>query len=260
MNEIYLFNQNRPTVCAPQRRLDAGEFLGARHSGDGSNLFPSHGPATSSAGIPSDPAEVQQEYRAENAEASIMSIRGQAYIAGVDEIAPARLPTSRWRSCMPNSRSVPCVTADCRRRTSTAISAPVMSGGIQMVEYLGLKVRHFDSTEAGGASYLLDVGHAAEAIAAGKCNVALITLEEARVPKASPPERRRASITWRRRTFSSRRRLAPPSSTCMRCRRRGTCTNSAPPASNSPGSRWPRPITPSTIRTPCCVRWSRSRM
>jgi acetyl-CoA C-acetyltransferase len=49
-------------------------------------------------------------------------------------------------------------------------------GGIQTVEYLGLKLRHFDATEAGGASYVLDVGHAAQAIAAGKCIVALITL------------------------------------------------------------------------------------
>jgi acetyl-CoA C-acetyltransferase len=45
-----------------------------------------------------------------------------------------------------------------------------------MVEYLGLRLRHFDATEAGGASYVLDVGHAAQAIAAGKCRVALITL------------------------------------------------------------------------------------
>ena len=33
-----------------------------------------------------------------------------------------------------------------------------------------------DSTETGGSSYIVHVGHAAEAIAAGKCKVALITL------------------------------------------------------------------------------------
>ncbi len=49
-------------------------------------------------------------------------------------------------------------------------------GGLQMAEYLGLRLRHFDATEAGGASYVLDVGHAAQAIAAGRCSVALITL------------------------------------------------------------------------------------
>ena len=49
-------------------------------------------------------------------------------------------------------------------------------GALSMVDYLGLKLRHIDSTETGGSSYLLHVGHAAEAIAAGKCKVALITL------------------------------------------------------------------------------------
>ncbi|QKD44667.1 thiolase domain-containing protein [Alicycliphilus denitrificans] len=49
-------------------------------------------------------------------------------------------------------------------------------GPLSMVDYLGLKVRHIDSTDVGGASYLVHVSHAAQAIAAGKCNVALITL------------------------------------------------------------------------------------
>src|SRR6187200_686079 len=49
-------------------------------------------------------------------------------------------------------------------------------GPISMSEYLGLQPRHIDSTETGGSSYLLHVGHAAAAIAAGKCRVALITL------------------------------------------------------------------------------------
>jgi len=50
-------------------------------------------------------------------------------------------------------------------------------GGLSMVDYMGLKnVRHLDSTETGGSSYILHVGHAAQAIAAGKCSVALITL------------------------------------------------------------------------------------
>lgn len=49
-------------------------------------------------------------------------------------------------------------------------------GGLPMVEYIGLKPRHIDSTDIGGASYILHVAHAAQAIAAGKCSVALITL------------------------------------------------------------------------------------
>ena len=47
---------------------------------------------------------------------------------------------------------------------------------MSMVDYLNLKVRHVDWTETGGTSYLIHVAHAAQAIAAGKCNAALITL------------------------------------------------------------------------------------
>ena len=49
-------------------------------------------------------------------------------------------------------------------------------GATTMAEYLGLKLRHVDSTECGGSAPILHVAHAAEAIAAGRCNVALITL------------------------------------------------------------------------------------
>ena len=49
-------------------------------------------------------------------------------------------------------------------------------GMVNMVDYLGLNARHVDSSEMGGSSYIAHVSHAAQAIAAGKCNVALITL------------------------------------------------------------------------------------
>lgn len=52
-------------------------------------------------------------------------------------------------------------------------------GGMTMADYLGLRrLRHIDSTETGGSSYLLHVSHAAQAIAAGHCNVALITMAD----------------------------------------------------------------------------------
>ena len=57
-------------------------------------------------------------------------------------------------------------------------------GGLSMIDYLGLNVRHTDSTETGGSSYILHVAHAAQAIAAGKCRVALITL--AGRPRSEP--------------------------------------------------------------------------
>ncbi|WP_169543620.1 thiolase domain-containing protein [Sneathiella aquimaris] len=49
-------------------------------------------------------------------------------------------------------------------------------GGMIMAEYMGLDLSYTDTTETGGSSYLVHVGHAMRAIAAGKCKVALITL------------------------------------------------------------------------------------
>ncbi|TYK52659.1 thiolase domain-containing protein [Actinomadura decatromicini] len=49
-------------------------------------------------------------------------------------------------------------------------------GPLSMSEYLGLRCRYLDTTETGGASYLSHVGHAAAAITAGKCRVALVVM------------------------------------------------------------------------------------
>jgi acetyl-CoA C-acetyltransferase len=47
---------------------------------------------------------------------------------------------------------------------------------LYMADYLGLKLKWYDGTESGGCSYLAPIEHAAAAIAAGHCSVALITL------------------------------------------------------------------------------------
>jgi acetyl-CoA C-acetyltransferase len=50
-------------------------------------------------------------------------------------------------------------------------------GANSMADYLGLtRLRHVDTTDTGGSAYLIHVSHAAQAIAMGTCNVALITL------------------------------------------------------------------------------------
>ncbi|MDA9488295.1 thiolase domain-containing protein [Bradyrhizobium sp. CCBAU 11361] len=53
--------------------------------------------------------------------------------------------------------------------------APGM-GPLGMVDFLNLRVRYCDSTDIGGSAPLQHVAHAAQAIAADKCSVALITL------------------------------------------------------------------------------------
>ncbi|MCH4893259.1 MULTISPECIES: thiolase domain-containing protein [unclassified Sphingomonas] len=49
-------------------------------------------------------------------------------------------------------------------------------GVLSIAEYLGLRLTYMDNTDPGGSAYQMHVAHAAEAIAAGKCNVAIVVL------------------------------------------------------------------------------------
>src|SRR3954447_5488563 len=109
-----------------------------------------------------------------------MSIKGKSYIVGIYE-HPTRLA---------QDKTVPMLHAECAKGAledagltkndidgyfCAAGDTPGL-GGLSTGDYLGLQARRIDSTDTGGSSYLLQVGHVAEAIAAGKCSVALITL------------------------------------------------------------------------------------
>jgi acetyl-CoA C-acetyltransferase len=91
-------------------------------------------------------------------------------------------------------------------------------GGVSMADYLGLKLSHLDSTETGGSSYVVHVGHAAQAIAAGKCRVALITL--AGKPRTSPGEARSSALPDAPEgPFESRYGLTTPGAYALAARR-----------------------------------------
>jgi acetyl-CoA C-acetyltransferase len=108
-----------------------------------------------------------------------MTIKGKAYIVGAFEHptrkAPEKSVAQLHAECAKGAIEDAGLTKDDIDGYFCAGDAPGM-GGISMANYMGLKLRHIDSTDTGGSSYLVHVGHAAEAIAAGKCNVALITL------------------------------------------------------------------------------------
>ena len=57
---------------------------------------------------------------------------------------------------------------------SWGIPGPGAMPTLTLAEYLGITPRFFDSTNVGGSSFEAHVGHAARAIAAGDCEVALI--------------------------------------------------------------------------------------
>ncbi len=84
------------------------------------------------------------------------------------------------------------------------------SGGpMSMADYMGLRnLQHLDSTDVGGSSYILHVGHAAQAVAAGKCSVALITLAGKPLTEgAGAPPRAGASVTRPEDAFESPNRV-----------------------------------------------------
>ncbi len=128
-----------------------------------------------------------------------MSIKGKAYVAGIYEhptrkaegIPIAQLHAEVAKGALDDAGlSVRDVDA-----YFCAGDAPGL-GGLSMADYLGLRVRHTDTTETGGSSYIVHVNHAAQAVAAGKCKVALITLagkprtggaQPGRAPMASQP-------------------------------------------------------------------------
>jgi acetyl-CoA C-acetyltransferase len=108
-----------------------------------------------------------------------MSIKGKAYIAGIyehptrkaDDKSLAQLHAEVAKGALEDAG----LSKDDVDGYFCAGDAPGL-GPLSMVDYMGLKPRHLDSTDTGGSSYVVHVGHAAEAIAAGKCKVALITL------------------------------------------------------------------------------------
>jgi len=103
-----------------------------------------------------------------------LSIKGKAYIAGIYEHPTRHAPD---KSTAQLHAEVAKGAIEDAGLTSADIdgyfcAGDAPGGAWPMVDYLGLKVRHIDSTETGGSSYIIHIGHAAEAIAAGNFEAA----------------------------------------------------------------------------------------
>src|SRR6266849_5685341 len=128
-----------------------------------------------------------------------MTIKGKAYIGGIYEHPTRKADDESARGALEDAG----LTRNDVDGYFCAGDAPGL-GGLSMVDYMGLRLRHMDTTETGGSSYVIHVGHAAEAIAAGKCNVALITLagrprarrRETTAPLPTPPSSTRSGRRW----------------------------------------------------------------
>ena len=109
-----------------------------------------------------------------------MTIKGKAYIVGAYEHPLRKAPD---KSVAQLHAEVAKGALEDAGLTKNDIDGYFCAGDApganiwSMANYMNLKqLRHVDSTDMGGCSYLVHVAHAAEAIAAGKCNVALVTL------------------------------------------------------------------------------------
>jgi acetyl-CoA C-acetyltransferase len=108
-----------------------------------------------------------------------MSLKGAGYIVGAWE-HPTRKASDKsvtllHAECAKGALDDAGLTKDDVDAYYCAGDAPGL-GPMSMIDYMGLKVRHMDSTDVGGSSYQVAVGHALEAIATGRANVCLITL------------------------------------------------------------------------------------
>src|SRR6202789_5354 len=134
-----------------------------------------------------------------------MSIKGKAYVVGAWEHPLRDIPhlsTAQVHAeCAAGALPAAGLSFDDVDAYFCAGDAPGF-GAMSMADYMGLKLKHMDSTETGGSSYIVHAGHAAEAIAAGKCQVALITL-------AGRPLGSRAGLGDAA-TRGERFRMAPP--------------------------------------------------
>jgi acetyl-CoA C-acetyltransferase len=108
-----------------------------------------------------------------------MSLKGAGYIVGAWEHptrkAADKSVTLLHAECAKGALDDAGLTKDDVDAYYCAGDAPGL-GPMSMIDYMGLKVRHLDSTDVGGSSYQVAVGHALQAIATGRANVCLITL------------------------------------------------------------------------------------
>lgn len=109
-----------------------------------------------------------------------MSLNGKAYIAGAFEhptrkavdLSLAQIQADVAKGALDDAGLT---HADVDGFFCAAGDTPGL-GPMSIIDYLGLNPTYFDSTDTGGSSYLLQVEHAAQAIAQGRCRIALITL------------------------------------------------------------------------------------
>src|SRR3569833_1309190 len=107
-----------------------------------------------------------------------MSIKGKAFIVGAYEHPERIMPDKSVAQI--HAEVVVGALADAGLKTSDVDGlycvGPASLPGLSMADYLGLKLSNVDTTLVGGSSPVYQLGHAAAALATGRCRIAVITL------------------------------------------------------------------------------------
>ena len=109
----------------------------------------------------------------------VTSIRGQAYIVGAYEHPERVIPDKSVAQIHAEVCAGALKDAGLRMKDVDGLFITGGGGmlGMAMAEYLGLdNLTYVDTTATGGSSPVFQIGHAAAAIAMGKCKVALVSL------------------------------------------------------------------------------------
>ena len=101
-----------------------------------------------------------------------MSIRGKAAIVGIHEYESRFDPQASELSIQADSISR---ALDDAGLTKDDVDAMYSHSGFLLAEYLNIFPDNIDTTQVGGGSYEFHIAHAAAAIAAGQCEVAVIS-------------------------------------------------------------------------------------
>jgi acetyl-CoA C-acetyltransferase len=107
-----------------------------------------------------------------------MSIKGKGYIVGAYEHPTRKAPDKTVAQLHAEATLGALADAGLGKEDVDGYfcAGDAPGGAVSMADYMNLRLSHIDTTDAGGTSYLMLAAHAAEAIALGKCTVALITL------------------------------------------------------------------------------------
>lgn len=106
-----------------------------------------------------------------------MSALGNVAIVGIGESEIGHVPDQTPAGMMAAAARAAAADAGLQIRDIDGVLATTPYHNVTVTtlsEYLGIRPRHFDGTDFGGCSFLLHLRHAAAAISAGMCDVALI--------------------------------------------------------------------------------------